>query len=164
MGGFVQRGIDIMRRYGLLLAVFVASAGQASAGWADGMFDELSRDFGSVPRGSVLSHPFRLVNNTNQTVRIAGVRVSCGLCTTARAVQTTLAPGQDTAIAVQMDTHRFSGIKTVTVYVTFDLPRYEEVRIWVQANSRDDVVVTPDGLAFGRIKRGASPTTAVTIS
>jgi hypothetical protein len=152
-----------MRRYGLLVVVFFVSAGQATASWADGLFDELSRDFGSVPRGPTVTHPFRLVNSTKQMVRIAGVRVSCG-CTTARAVQTTLAPGQETAIVVQMDTRRFSGSKSVTVYVTFDLPRFEEVRLWVQANSRDDVIVTPDGLGFGRVKRGASPTTSVTIS
>src|ERR1043165_567498 len=53
---------------GLALA---AAGGQARAGWADGMFDELSRDFGSVPRGQVLSHPFRLVNNPKETVTIS---------------------------------------------------------------------------------------------
>jgi len=38
---------------------------------ADGMFDEVSRDFGSVPRGQILTHPFRLVNNTGQPVQMA---------------------------------------------------------------------------------------------
>src|SRR5262245_10626034 len=110
-----------MRRYGLLGVVFFVFAGQATASWADALFDDLSRDFGSVPRGPSVTHPFRIVNNTKQMVRIAGVRVSCG-CTTARALQTSLAPGQETAILVQMDTRRFSGTKIVTVYVTFDLP------------------------------------------
>ena len=39
------------------------------------MFDELSRDFGSVPHGQTLVHPFRLVNNTGNTVRITSIRV-----------------------------------------------------------------------------------------
>src|SRR5262249_28542355 len=118
-----QQGTDTMRRYGWLTIFFLASAGSASASsWAEGLFDDLSRDFGSVARGPILSHPFRLVNNTKQTVHIAGLRVSCSACTTARALQTTLAPGQETAIVVQMDTRRFSNYKTVTVYVTFDQP------------------------------------------
>lgn len=155
-----------MRRYGWLVAVVWASAaGNADASsWADGMFEELSRDFGSVPRGQVLTHPFRLINNTKQTVHISGVRVSCTACTTARSLQTTLAPGQETAILVNMDTRRFSNTRSVTVYVAFDQPRFEEVRLWVQANSREDVAVQPDALAFGRIKRGSSPTTSVTVS
>src|SRR5262249_23913934 len=153
-----------MARFGLVMAVLVTAAGQASASsWADSMFDELSRDFGSVPRGPTLSHPFRLVNTSKQTVHIADVRVSCS-CTTARALQTTLGPGQETAILVQMDTRRFSNAPAVTVFAPFDQPRFEEVRLWVQANSRDDVVILPDSLAFGRIKRGTSPTASVTVS
>ncbi len=42
----------------------------------------------------------------------------------------------------------------VTINVRFDQPQSEEVRLWVQANSRDDVSVTPDAFAFGQIKRG----------
>jgi hypothetical protein len=127
------------------------------------MFDGLSRDFGSVPRGPIVSHPFRFVNNSGAPVHIINVRVSCG-CTSARALHEYVAPGQESAILAQMDTRRFLGTKNVTIYVTFDQPHFEEVRLWVQANSRDDVSILPDTLAFGRIKRGAAPATAVTIS
>jgi hypothetical protein len=127
------------------------------------LFDEVSRDFGSVPRGPTLTHPFRLVNKTGQRVHIASVRVSCG-CTSAQALQTDLAPGQETAILVQMDTRRFQHSKNVTIFVQFDQPHFEEVRLWVQANSRDDVTVIPESLAFGRIKRGSTSASAVNIS
>jgi hypothetical protein len=128
------------------------------------MFDELSRDFGTVPRGPTLIHPFRLVNKTGATVHIRSVRVSCG-CTTATASQTTLAPGQETAILIQMDTRRFLGSKNVTVFVEFDQPKFDEVRLWVQANSRDDVTVSPEALSLGKIKRGntASASTAISL-
>lgn len=152
-----------MVRYSLLFVALFAGAGPAAAGWADGMFDELSRDFGSVPRGQKLTHPFRLVNNTGQTVRISSVRVSCG-CTQARAMQSLLAPGQETAILAEMDTRRFYNTKTVTIYVHFDQPRFEEVRLWVQANSRDDVSFSPDNIAFGRIKRGNTPENSVNVT
>jgi hypothetical protein len=146
---------------GFVLLV-VAPLAQASS-WADGLFDELSRDFGSVPRGQILTHPFRLVNNTSGTVHITNVRVSCG-CTSAQALQTTLAPGQETAILARMDTRRFFNSKSVTIYVQFDQPRFEEVRLWVQANSRDDVAFAPDSLAFGRVKRGVTPASKMQIT
>jgi len=151
-------------RYSLALLVALSSAGFASADtWADSMFDGLSYDFGSVPRGPTLQHPFRLVNKTGRTVRIVGVRVSCG-CVSARALQQTLAHGQETAILANMDTTRFFGHKSVTIFVTLDQPQWAEVRLWVQANSRDDVAVTPDTLAFGRIKRGSAPSEQVKIA
>lgn len=153
-----------MFRFSLVCLVGFGLTGSAgAASWADAMFTELSKDFGSVPRGPTLTHPFRLVNNTGRVVSIASVRVSCG-CTTATALKTTLNPGEETAILAQMDTRRFSGVKTVTIFVQFNQPAWEEVRLWVQANGRDDVSVTPETLAFGRTKRGASPTAEVTVS
>jgi hypothetical protein len=151
-------------RFSLVVLLGLCATASASASGADTFFDELSRDFGSVPRGPTLTHPFRLVNKTNQPVHITGVRVSCGLCTSAQALKQYLAPGEETAVLVQMDTRKFHGIKNVTIYVQFDQPRWEEVRLWVQANSRDDVTVIPDSLAFGTIKRGSAPKTSVNIS
>ena len=80
---------------------FALAGSAGAASWADSMFTELSKDFGSVPRGPTLTHPFRLVNNTGRAVRIVGVRVSCG-CVSARALQQTLAPGQETAVLATM--------------------------------------------------------------
>jgi hypothetical protein len=152
-----------MFRYTLVVLLGLCATGSASASWADNLFDELSRDFGSVPRGPTLTHPFRLVNRTGSHVHIASVRVSCG-CTSAQPLRYDLAPGQETAILVQMDTRRFQHTKSVTIFVQFDQPRWEEVRLWVQANSRDDVTVIPESLAFGQIKRGTGPSSNVTIS
>jgi len=111
----------------------------------------------------MLTHPFRVINTTQGVVSINNVRVSCG-CTTATAQKTVLNPGEETTILAQMDTRRFSNVKTVTIFVQFDKPAWEEVRLWVQANSRDDVIVAPDTLALGLIKRGTSPTSTVTVS
>ncbi|HYT91447.1 MAG TPA: DUF1573 domain-containing protein [Gemmataceae bacterium] len=152
-----------MFRYSLVVLLGLCATGPASASWADSLFDELSRDFGSVPRGPTLTHSFRLVNKTGAHVHISNVRVSCG-CTSAHALQTDLAPGQETAILVQMDTRRFQHAKNVTIFVQFDQPRFDEVRLWVQANSRDDVTVIPESVAFGRIKRGSVPANSVRIS
>jgi uncharacterized protein DUF1573 len=148
--------------YCLLLGLAVASPASA-ASWSDGVFAELSKDFGTVPRGPMLSHPFHVRNTTNTPIHIANVRVSCG-CVSATAVNNQIMPGEETAILAHMDTTRFSGVKTVTIFVTFDQPHQEEVRLWVQANSRDDVTVSPDAINFGQIRRNVTPSANVTVT
>jgi hypothetical protein len=127
------------------------------------MFTELSKDFGSVPRGPTLVHHFSLTNHTGSPVHISGVRVSCG-CVSASTLASYLAPGQSTAIQAYMDTSRFFGTKMVTIYVSFDRPHWEEVRLWVQANSRDDLLVNPEAFALGQAKRGSVPSASVTVT
>jgi hypothetical protein len=143
--------------------LFLSFSPAFAATWADAMFDELSKDFGSVPRGPMLTHHFRVVNNTKGPVSISNVRVSCG-CVSASALKTFLNPGEETAILARMDTTRFIGPKSVTIYVQFDRPAYEEVRLWVQANGRNDFNVSPDSFALGSVKRSTAPTAAVTLT
>jgi hypothetical protein len=153
-------------RFGLVLLAGLCTVAPARAGsWADGLFSELSKDFGSVARGPMLSHPFRVVNHTKGPVNLSGVRVSCNACSSAAiSGKTYLNPGEETAVVVKLDTTRFTGVKTITVFVTFDRPEAQEVRLWVQANSRNDFTVTPDTLSFGQVKRGAAPATAARIT
>ena len=152
-----------MFRTGLVFLVALAAVRPASASWADLMFQELSKDFGSVPRGPTLQHAFHLKNNTADVVHIANVRASCG-CVSPSALKSTLQPGEETAVLANMDTNHFTGVRSVTVYVLFDAPHTEEVRLWVRANARDDVSVYPDTLAFGQVKRGSSPSAAVKVT
>jgi hypothetical protein len=153
-----------MLRYSLVVVAGLWAAGSASAGtWGQGLFDELSKDYGSVPRGPMLSHHFRVVNRTKDPVNVSNVRVSCG-CVTATAMKTYLKPNEETTIYTTMDTTRFIGPKSVTVFVTFDSPQYEEVRLVVQANGRNDLTMAPDSLAFGQVKRGNEATAETTIT
>src|SRR5215467_13249875 len=101
-----------MLRYGLVVLAGLCAAGPAlSATWADALFEEFSKDFGSVPRGPMLSHPFRVVNNTRGPVNIANIRVSCG-CVSAVALKAHLESGESTQIMARMDTTRFTGSKS----------------------------------------------------
>jgi hypothetical protein len=153
-----------MFRWASALAVSLGVVGWASAAsWADGMFDELSKDFGPVPRGPGLVHTFRLVNRTQTTVHVAGIRVSCG-CVTATVSRDLLEPGQESNIVAHMDTRRFTGAKTVTIYVQFDRPQWEEVRLWLQAYGRDDVSISPESLTLGRIRRGMAQAVEVNVT
>jgi len=154
----------MLRTSFVVLAGCLWAAPALAGTWAEGMFDEFNKDFGSVPRGQILTHPFILKNNTGQTVTISNVRVSCGLCTSATALTGQLRPGEETSVVARMDSGKFLGVKTVYIYVQFSQPQFEEVRLWIQANSRDDVNVTPDTVAFGRIRRGESSSRSTTIT
>lgn len=153
-----------MLRYSLVVLAGLWAAGPAlSATWADALFDEFSKDFGAVPRGPTLSHPFRVTNKTRGVVNISSIRVSCG-CVSAEAPKGRLAPGESTHILARMDTTRFTGLKSVTIYVQFDQPAFEEIRLTVQAYGRNDFTVTPDTLAFGQLKRGGAPSVSVLVA
>ena len=118
-----------------MLTVLLGLAAQAHAqSKADGLFDELTRDFGSVPYGQVVSHPFRIVNNTKQPVRIISATPNCGRCSSARVLKNYLQPGEETAIIATMDANQFIGTKHIVITVLFDQPRFEQVRLWIQAN------------------------------
>jgi hypothetical protein len=154
-----------MLRFGFVVLVGALSAGPALAGpWTDGLFEEFGKDFGSVPHGQVLTHPFALRNNTGRVVTISNIRVSCGLCTSATALQGQLRPGEETSLVVRMDSGKFNGPKTVYIYIQFSEPQLDEVRLWIQANSRSDVNVAPETLAFGHHKRGAAPSLVTTLT
>lgn len=153
-----------MLRYSLVLvAGFCVTSAASAATWADALFSETTKDFGSVPRGPTLVHHFTVANKNKFEVQISGVRVSCG-CVSASVGKYTLKPGESTSVTARMDTTRFTGVKTVTVFVTFSSPNQEEVRLWVQANGRNDFTVTPDTLTFGQVKRGTAPTKTVKLS
>jgi hypothetical protein len=153
-----------MLRYGLVLAAGLwAMSSSFASSWADAMFDDRAKDFGSVPRGAVLTHSFHLTNNTGSPVHLANLQVSCG-CVTAGASWTDLAPGQEAGIQVRMDTNRFPGERSVTVRVHFDRPRFAEVRLLVRADSREDVTITPPALALGRVPLHSEASSRVLIS
>jgi len=152
-----------MVRHALVLMMFVGFAGTApAASWADSLFDSLAHDFGMVPRGPIVTHYFHVTNTTGVPLHIASVRVSCG-CLSASATRTELAPGESTTIVAQLHTNRFSGFWRKPLYVTFDQPQWAEVTIMVQAISRDDVALSPEALAFGRVRQGTTPAASTTV-
>jgi hypothetical protein len=151
-----------MLRYLLSLAASFCLLAAAASG-AENLFKEQNHDFGSVPRGPTLSYSFRLTNTTGAELHISGVRVSCG-CVTAWAPKTELKPGQEGTIEARMDTSRFTNVRRVTIFVQLDQPRWEEVQLSVQANSRDDVALAPESLAFGHVRQGSPAETRLKIA
>jgi hypothetical protein len=142
------------------ILVLLAAGAAPAAHWPDDMFEESSWDFGAVPRGPAVMHSFRFKNTTGETLHIGNVRVSCG-CTNAQAAKSSVRSGEESAILAQMDTTRFHGNKSVTIYVTLDEPRWSEASLVVRADGRDDVAMSPEAIDFGQVSRG-SPAVAST--
>jgi hypothetical protein len=156
-----------MTRYALGILGALALSGVALAGPAD-MFEEKEKDFGVSPKGTTLIHYFRFTNNTNQTVTLGQPRVSCG-CVTPALTKNRLAPGESGVVIAYMDTRRIqnAGVtKSVIVFVPFQSPTFEEVALKVTTVTRDDLMMSPDTLAFGNVTKGkgAKVTTKVTFT
>jgi hypothetical protein len=142
-----------------LVLAAAALLGAAATSWAAGpgdLFAEKVNDFGVSPKGTVLVHYFRFTNTTKQTLTVGNPRVSCG-CVTATMSKNTIAPGETAAVIAYMDTRRIphpNVTKTVTVFVPFLAPTQEEVQLKVTTVTRDDLMMSPDVLAFGAVKVG----------
>lgn len=141
-------------------AVSIAQAG------ARDYFTETAKDFGVTARGPMLTHYFAVKNSTDKTVTIGQPRVSCG-CVSARVLKSQLAPGESTYVAAYMDSRKIpqsNTVRTVTVFVPFLTPIHEEVQLKVSALARDDLVLSPDSLALGTVRKGQGGNTSVKVS
>jgi hypothetical protein len=145
-----------MTRFVLAAAGLLGAATLAGAGPAD-LFEEKVKDFGVTPRGPVLVHYFRFTNTTNQTITLGQPRVSCG-CVSAAVTKNQVAPGETAAVIAYMDTRRIPQpyvTKSVTVYAPmFTGASAEEATFRVQAVARDDLMMSPNTLAFGTVRKG----------
>jgi len=154
-----------MTRFILGAAVWLGATVPAFAGATD-YFSEFVKDFGTTPRGPVLTHYFTVKNTTQQNVTLGQPRVSCG-CVSASVLKNTLAPGESTAVLAMMDTRRIpqAGVtKSVTVYVPFLAPVLEEVALRVETVCRDDLMMTPEALVFGTLRKGQGGAASVKVT
>jgi len=144
-----------MNRLLLAMAGLLGTAMPALAGPGD-LFPEKVMDFGISPKGTVLIHYFRFTNTTSQTLNLGSPRVSCG-CVSAGVSKNAVAPGETAAVIAYMDTRRIptpNVTKSVLVYVPFLNAPQEEVTLRVQTVTRDDLMTSPDTLAFGTVSKG----------
>jgi len=91
-------------------------------GWANKLFDDLGgtsvgdADFPKIARGVQLPFRFKLKNIYNVPLEITETRVSCG-CVAVTVPVKRLKPNQEGIIEGWVDTRRFSGRKTITIFV-----------------------------------------------
>ena len=146
--------------------LFLCAASSLSAeelGWAEKMFSTLNIDFGVVARGADTRHTVVVKNLYGEAAHISNVRTTCG-CSAASPSTRSLASQQVAAIEVTMDTKKFIRRKDSNLIVTFDAPRYAEVRIPITAYIRTDVVLTPGAIQFGSIAFGEEPQQKIAVA
>jgi hypothetical protein len=150
-----------------LLTLLVLSVGtttaQAQTSWADELVTtSKTHDFGSVPRGAQLFHRFKVYNKYAARLEIIQTRTSCGCVTVTPSVKA-LNPKEEATIDITMDARRFTGAKTVSIYVTVGPEYVSTATLVVSANSRADVVFNPGQVSFGMVPRGQTPTQTIDV-
>ena len=154
-----------MRIRALALIFFVLSAPAARAeAWADKMLkDGTSHDFGSVPHGSVLYHRFTVTNVFAVPLKITAVKSGC-ICGTVTSSTAAIEPNKTGWVDVTMDARKFTGAKTISVYVTVgDDDHTSTAEIKISATSRTDVVFNPGQVSFGAVPAGETPTKTIDV-
>jgi hypothetical protein len=139
-----------------LVALTVATAtvsGQDRWHWEQFFKDGLTHDFGSVPRGTQLYYRFKMKNIYAVPLELSA-RVGCN-CVTLTPLSQILQPRQEGYLDITMDSSRFTGQKSVNIYITASNPDYaSSTTLQVSAYSRTDVVVNPGQINFGVVPRG----------
>ncbi|MSR31684.1 MAG: DUF1573 domain-containing protein [Gemmataceae bacterium] len=139
--------------FALLFCLTYASQGLAQP-WAEKLFKEgVVHDFGTVPRGAQLFHRFTLTNIYAVKLEITNLRSGCG-CVSASCPVKVLEPRETTTIDVSMDARRFTGQKSVIVYVTVGPEFVSTAELRVSGNCRSDVVFNPGQVSFGTVAKG----------
>lgn len=153
-------------RVAVLVGLAVLSTGDVAraASWADSLFSEKSHDFGMVPRGGIVRHPFVLTNRLNEPISIINVRASCG-CTSGKANASVVNPGLTAIVEAQMDTRNFVGKKATVLFVDVVTASgaQAEIRLPVQSMILADVVLNPGALDFGAVAKGKAPNLVLSI-
>jgi hypothetical protein len=154
---------------GVAAILLLASAGTLSAqtmevkAWADKMFHGVTtHDFGTVPRGTQLKYTFPIKNIWAVPLQIIEIRPSCG-CVKAIPSTKTLQPHETATLDIAMDGTRFTGPKTVWVYVTVGPEYISTAALRITATTRADVVLNPGEINFGIVPRGQTPTQYVDV-
>jgi hypothetical protein len=127
-------------------------ASPAPSGFA-ASFDNLYKDFGTVPHGSQSVHRFTFTNRTDKDVQVLGVRSSCH-CATPRAVTQIAKPGEKIEIEVLFDAKKFLNERSMTITVDLQSDHFEQVFLKVRGFSRQDVILEPGKVDLGVTKVG----------
>jgi hypothetical protein len=138
--------------------VGAGTASAQSGAWADKIFGgKTTHDFATVARGAQLVHSFPMKNIYSVPLEITNVRATCG-CLTATPSTKVLKPNETAQLNILMDGRRFSGPKSIQVFVTVGPEYVSTATLYVTANARPDVVLNPGQFNFGVVRQGQTPT------
>src|SRR5262249_2082688 len=159
----VRKGTD-MRHWVLTLATAAVLAAPAAAQteWANKLFEETSKDFGTCPRGAQLKHSFKMTNIYKVPLEFTDVTPKCN-CVTCTLTHKVLQPNEPGYLNIVMDGTRFTGHKAVNIQVRVGPQFVSTATVTVQAVARQDVTFNPGSVNFGVVARGQTPTQTIEV-
>ncbi|MGH9458034.1 MAG: DUF1573 domain-containing protein [Thermoanaerobaculia bacterium] len=137
-------------RFILTLAVVLTLAG-ASAAFAQDAAPKLTvidpiKDFGTVPKGTMLEWEFTLKNNGQKDLEIVSVQPACG-CTVAE-FDKVIKPGETGHVKASVDTTNFNGPIAKGISVSSSDPSTPIAQLTIRANVKPYVEAAPGYLRY----------------
>lgn len=112
-------------------------------------------DLGSFPAKDKKEAVFRIANPGDKTLKIIGIRHTCGACVGAAVSKNEIEPGGSADLKIGIPAFSMSGKFRKNIYVETDLPSGRFLNFTITGNSVPVVAVTPEGLVnVGRIASG----------
>lgn len=132
----------------LSVALFAPTCGFAQTRETN-LFSETGYDFKGIPRNTEPRHSFVFVNNGASDLTLVSARVSCQCTKVFIPQKRVYKPGEKGEVVAQIDGVRFTGVRHVTVTVTFQRgSTIFEVPLNVTGVIIDNVALRPQKLTF----------------
>ena len=143
-----------MRRLSLALSAMAllllfASAPSVAVAQGQGIFTESGYDFKGIPRYTTPRHSFVFTNNSSEDLHLLGARVSCQCTKVFIPEKRVYKKGEKGEVVAQIDGVRFTGVRHVTVTVTFQRgANVFEVPLNIAGVIIENVSLEPQKLTF----------------
>jgi hypothetical protein len=126
-------------------------------------------DFKDLPKGTVKTYRFKMVNIYAVPMQVSEPKPNCG-CVSILEYTGEMKPNDTGYIDIRVDTSRVEGPKRVEIPVLFrgwdkaGQPFQSVARLEVRVNSRADIAVNPGLFNFGQVPAGQKATATVVVS
>lgn len=141
-----------MRRASLaltILSLLLLLSSFAAAVDASGVFSESGYNFQGVPRYTSPRHSFIFTNDGTEDLRLLSARVSCQCTKVFIPEKRVYKPGEKGEVVAQLDAVRFTGVRHVTITVTFQRgSKVFEVPLNISGVIIENVAIEPQNLVF----------------
>jgi hypothetical protein len=123
-------------------------------------------DFGSIPKGSIVSHAYKIKNVGEDTLQILKVKPTCG-CTTAPLSSNSIAPGEEADLTANFNSEKFNGRvnKQINIDTSDPIRPYLKV-IFTAIINNPMLTVTPEPaeVDFGSVKPGSGSEIKISVT
>lgn len=118
------------------------------------------RDFGSVYTGQILKRKVTLRNIGFDTLKISGIKASCG-CTAAMASSHEIAPGDTTTVSIAFNSTGYMGALAKNIRIASNDSSSQPMYVYFKVNVLSAIDITPPFVAFVNYKLDSAMTRTV---